>query len=77
MRSRTYRDRNGALINGALISLGLLGILDNLISHWLLGLHRAVPEPHALSVEVALVALSSVLLAAGLWREYRARKGTA
>ena len=37
--------RTDALINGALIALGALGILDNLIAHWLLGVHRAVPEP--------------------------------
>ena len=68
------RGRNDALVNGALISAGALGILDNLVAHWLLGLHRAVPGPHALAAEIALVAASTGLLVAGVWRERRERR---
>ena len=68
------KGRNDALVNGALIAAGALGILDNLVAHWLLGLHRAVPGPHALAAEIALVAVSTGLLVLGIWRERRARR---
>lgn len=68
-------NRTDALVNGALIALGALGIVDNLVAHWLLGLHRAVPGPYATPVEAALVVLSAGLLALGLWREARGRGG--
>ena len=68
-------DCNGPLINGGLIALGALAILDNVVAHWMLGLHRAVPGPWAGPVEVSLVALGALLLAPGLWREWRARRG--
>lgn len=45
------------MLNGALIALGALAILDNVVVHWLLGWHRAVPGPHALTVEWSLIAL--------------------
>ncbi len=67
-------DRNDALVNGALIAIGVLGIVDNLVVHWILGLHRAVPGPHAMLVEVVLVVGSGGLLTLGLWREARARR---
>ena len=66
--------RTGALINGALIAIGALGVVDNVVVHWVLGLHRAVPGPYALEVELALVALSAGLLVLGLWRESRAKR---
>ena len=66
-------ERNDALLNGALMSLGALGVLDNVVAHWLLGLHRAVPGPYALHVESALVLVGVVLFAVGLRRELRAR----
>jgi uncharacterized membrane protein len=68
-------ERNGALLNGALIALGALAIVDNVVAHWLLGLHRAVPGPDADAVEAGLVALGAALLLAGTWRERRARRG--
>jgi hypothetical protein len=68
------RERNDAMINGAMIALGGLGILDNVLFHWILQLHRAVPGPYALHVEVVIVILSGALLALGIWRERRARR---
>lgn len=68
--------RSDALVNGALIALGGLAVVDNVVVHWLLGLHRAVPEPDAsLPVEIGLVVLGAALLALGLRRERRARRG--
>lgn len=59
------KPRTDAMINGALIALGSLGILDNVVVHWLLEWHRAIPGPHALEVELVLVAGSTVLLISG------------
>ena len=70
-----HRERTDALVNGGLISLGALGVLDNIVAHWLLGLHRAVPGPYATPIEVTLVVLCAGLLLLGLWREARARQG--
>ena len=67
-------DRNAPLINGALIALGALAIVDNILAHWLLGLHRAVPGAWAVYVEAGLMALGTMLLSLGLWREARARR---
>lgn len=68
-------ERNGAMVNGALIALGATAILDNLLAHWLLGLHRAVPDTGtAAAVETALVAVGIVLLLVGLVRERHARR---
>ncbi len=66
-------ERNDALLNGALIGLGELAVLDNVIAHWLLRLHRAIPGPLAGYVEVGLVVLGSGMLIGGIWRELRAR----
>jgi uncharacterized membrane protein len=71
---RTMNSRTDAMVNGALIALGALGIIDNALFHWWLGLHRAVPGPQALPVETALVVASILLLSLGLWRERRARR---
>ena len=67
-------NRNGALMDGALISIGVLAIVDNIVAHWLLGLHRAVPGPWAIYVEVGLVALGVGMAAYGLWRERWVRR---
>lgn len=69
-------DRTDAMINGALIALGALAVVDNVVAHWLLGLHRAVPGPWAGPVEVGLVLGGAGLVVLGLRRERRAR-GTA
>jgi uncharacterized membrane protein len=62
------------MVYGALIALGLLGIVANVVFHWMLELHRAVPRPHALTVEVVLVFISTGLLVLGTWQEVRARR---
>ena len=67
-------NRNDPLINGMLIALGALAIVDNVVAHWLLGLHRAVPGSWAFPVEVGLVVLGAGLLLIGLWRELQARR---
>ncbi|MGH2544727.1 MAG: hypothetical protein ACRDIB_18195 [Ardenticatenaceae bacterium] len=48
-------ERDQALINGALIAIGTAAVLNNIIAHWLLGLHRAIPGPWTGSVEVRLI----------------------
>ena len=53
--------RNDALINGALIAIGTLGVIDNVIVHWMLKLHRAVPGRHTFAVELGLAAVSIAL----------------
>ncbi len=67
-------DGTDAVISGALIGLRTFGIVDNVASHWLLGLHWAVSGPHAGKVELALVILSASLLIVGLLRERRAHR---
>ena len=71
---RGRSERTDALIDGALVALGAAAILDNVFSHWLLGLHRAVPGEWATPVEVALAVLGAVLVMLGLRREVRARR---
>jgi uncharacterized membrane protein len=66
-------ERTDAMINGALMAGGLIAILDNVVAHWILQLHRAIPGPHPEPVEAALVVLGAVLLVVGVWRERRAR----
>jgi uncharacterized membrane protein len=68
------KQRNGALINGALMALGALAITDNIVAHWVLELHRVYEGEWTFQVELALVALGAVLLVIGLWREVRARR---
>lgn len=69
------KQRNDALINGALMALGALAIIDNVVGHWVLKLHRVYEGEWTLQVELALVALGAVLLIIGLWREVRAQRG--
>jgi uncharacterized membrane protein len=74
-RGHPDRARNDALVNGALIALGGLGIFDNVVFHWILGWHRAIEDsPYALHIEIGIVALSTIMVVAGLLRERRARR---
>lgn len=66
-------ERAGALVNGALIAAGAIAVVDNVVAHWLLGLHRAVPGRLATPIEVGLVAPGAASVAVGIWRERRAR----
>lgn len=66
--------RTQALVNGALIAGGMIAIVDNIVSHWLLGLHRAVPGSAAGPVEVLLVVFGVILVAVGVRREVGARR---
>jgi hypothetical protein len=67
--------RNDAMLNGALIVVGALGVLDNVVVHWILGWHRIIDDhPHALELEIAAVAVSAALLGAGILRERNARR---
>ncbi|MGH2668291.1 MAG: DUF2243 domain-containing protein [bacterium] len=66
-------ERTDTLANGALIALGAAAVLDNVFSHWLLGLHRVVPGDAATPLEVALLVLGLVLLAVGVRPELGAR----
>jgi hypothetical protein len=68
--------RTVAMINGALITASLLGILDNIIVHWTLELHRLVPWPNVLQLEIALVVISAGLFILGIWRERQARRAS-
>jgi hypothetical protein len=75
-RQEIARGRNDAMLNGALIAVGALGVADNVISHWILDLHRAVEDsPHALQIEIGIVAVSAAMMATGIIRERRARRG--
>jgi uncharacterized membrane protein len=65
------RDRYSDLINGVLMGIGALIVLDNVILHWILQLHRVVSGPMALPIEIALVILGAAMFAFGLWRERR------
>ncbi|TIP87531.1 MAG: DUF2243 domain-containing protein [Mesorhizobium sp.] len=67
-------ERNSAAINGALMAIGALGIVDNIVFHWILRLHRAVPGQSALFIEVMLVIVSIGLIAVGIRREMRERQ---
>ena len=66
--------RSDAMVNGALIAIGALGVVDNVLFHWVLGIHRAVPGGRALEVEYALIGGGLFLLMLGFWREWRARR---
>jgi hypothetical protein len=66
-------ERTDALVNGALVALGTAAVLDNVFSHWLLDLDRAVPGGWATPVEVALAVGGCVSISVGVRRELRAR----
>jgi uncharacterized membrane protein len=66
--------RKGAadgLLSGALIALGTLAVIDNVVFHWWLGFHRfneAWSHETNLAVEVALVAVGVVMVGIGVRR---------
>lgn len=68
-------ERNRILLNGSLISLGLVAIFDNIFSHWLFKWHRILPD-ETLSeyLEIALFILGLVLLGTGAYREIKDRR---
>ncbi len=66
--------RRGAFVNGALVALGAAAIVDNLLAHWLLGLHRAAPGRWALPLELVQLVVGAALLVAGIARERAARR---
>lgn len=70
-----HEERNRALINGSLISLGLVAIFDNIISHWIFKWHRILPD-ETLSeyLEIALFILGLILFGSGLYREIKDRR---
>lgn len=67
--------RNGILINGILISLGLVFVIDNIFFHWIFKWHRILPD-HILSnyLEVSIFILGLVLLGIGINREINGRR---
>ena len=69
-----HRERNRILINGSLISLGLVAILDNIFSHWLFKWHKILPD-ETLSeyLEVVLFILGLILFCVGVYREIKDR----
>lgn len=56
------KERDDALLNGALIALGALATIDNIVGHGMLELDRVIPREQAFNVEVALVAFGIVML---------------
>jgi hypothetical protein len=67
--------RNSAALNGALMAVGLLAVVDNVVFHWLLGLHRLFdgPELVVFATEAVLVVLGIAMFGLGMFREGRAR----
>lgn len=69
-------ERTDAMINGALILIGTVAIVDNIVFHWLLGWHRViegVPDPEMFLLELSIVLIGVILLSVGTWREYTVR----
>lgn len=66
--------RDAALVNGILMALGATAFVDNIVAHWILELHRAVPGDGAREVEVGLVMAGAVAFVVGLGREVSARR---
>ena len=65
-------------VNGALVALGVLAVVDNVVFHWLLAFHRfKTGWPGSVYVEVAGVADGVVMVVAGVRREWTARRAAA
>jgi hypothetical protein len=59
----------GTAVNGALIAMGALAVVDNVIVHWILGWHRLIDDwSHEanLAAESAMILLGAVMLAIGV-----------
>lgn len=70
-----HSKRNRILINGSLISLGLVAILDNVFSHWIFKWHRILPDKTLSEyLEVALFILGLILFGIGFYREIKDRR---
>lgn len=61
-------------LNGALVALGVLAVVDNVVFHWLLEFHRFKTGWPG-SVYVAGVAAGVAMVVAGVRRERTARRG--
>jgi uncharacterized membrane protein len=71
----TRRDRNDVMANAALIVLGALAVVDNVVFHWLLAFHRFKQGwPGSIYVEVLLVVIGAVMVTLGFVRERRTRQ---
>jgi uncharacterized membrane protein len=67
--------RNHILLNGMLISVGLIAILDNVISHWIFKWHRILPdETLSKYLEITIFIAGIILLVIGIYREVKERK---
>lgn len=67
--------RDDAMINAALVALGALAVVDNIVFHWLLEFHRFKDGwAGSVYVEAALVALGAAMVVVGVTRERRARR---
>lgn len=71
----TRRDRNDGIVNAALVALGPLAMVDNVVFHWLLAFHRFKQVwSGSVYVEVLLVLTGAAMATVGLVRERRARQ---
>lgn len=71
-----HKARNRVLINGILITAGLIAILDNIFAHWIFKLHSVLPdETLSQYVEAALFVFGLILFGIGLFREVKDRSG--
>lgn len=60
------------LVNGALIALGALAVVDNVVFHWLLGWHRlneAWSSEANFLAEAGVVVVGVLMLVVGVMRE--------
>jgi len=59
------------MLDGALIAVGTLAVVDNVVVHWLLGWHRLVQQlSHQANLvgEILLVALGIAMVSLGVHR---------
>lgn len=66
--------RDDAMVNAALIALGALAVVDNVVFHWALQFHRFKDGwAGSIYVEVTLVLAGAAMVLVGALRERRAR----